>query len=125
MKSALLAVLYLGCAVAVPSEPDMPLYQTPNPEWIAGYHEAERCTGRQGDVTRIRWHVVPGDSFRVDGEQLIGLTIGHDIYLAENWAGHRWLARHEAIHALGIHDHPSTVYNTACHAIWGDIREIL
>jgi hypothetical protein len=125
MRLAFLLAL-LGCAVPLPSEPDMPRYASPNAEWLAGFREAERCTGLHGDVTQIRWHTVPGNHMTVDGDSaVIGYTVGHDIYLSEDWSGHRWLARHESIHALGIHDHPPAVFATACHAIWGDARDSL
>lgn len=125
-RLALLCVLLAGCATALPSEPDVPRYAPPDPEWIAGFHEAERCTGLHGDPSLIRWHVVPGDHLTVDGDStVIGYTVGHDIYLSEMWAGHRWLARHESIHALGVHDHPPVIFATRCHAIWGDLRDTL
>ncbi len=98
---------------------------SPEPEWLAGYREAEACSGRVGDVTRIRWHVVAESSAVMGHGQLVGYTHGRDIYLSEPWSGQRWLARHESLHALGFHQHDPALFAVKCHATWGAIRDTL
>lgn len=130
MRLALLALLVLGCT-GLPFAPDEPLAGPvpPRKEWLQGFREAEMCSGRHGDVTKIHWYVVPGNALAVEGDSaMLGYhDSGHNIYLAEGWAGHVWLARHESLHELGYggNPHDPAVFMTRCHAAWGDLRETL
>ena len=125
---ALLLLILAGCSPACArSRVPMGDYRgiavrvtPPLPQWLAGYAGAEVCSGIRGDVRLIRWHVVPGASFTVNGDAVIGYADGLDIYLAESGAGSVWLARHEALHTLGYkHPHAdSLVFRVRCRATW-------
>jgi hypothetical protein len=101
------------------------LVAQPEAEWVAGYHEAERCSGRMGHVERVRWHVVDDSSRVMEDGHLAGYTRGDDIYLARSWAGERWIARHESLHQLGFHRHDPALFAVRCHATWGAIEDTL
>lgn len=111
-------VLLLSCAL--PDEPTT----APEPDWLAAWTEAEACSGRTGDVTRIRWHLVDDAAPVMRYGKLGGHQQGRDIYLARsyNW---RWIARHEALHALGYGGHPPDIFETRCHATFADHRDTL
>ncbi len=117
----LVVLLIVACAMPT----DAGLVAVANPEWVAGYHEAEACSGRSGDVTRVRWHVVPDSSEVLQRGRLIGYRQGDDIYLARDWASQRWLARHESLHHLGFRRHDPALFGVRCHATWGFINETL
>lgn len=113
--------LLLSCALPTAEG----LVSVANPEWLAGYQEAERCSGRVGHVERVRWHVVPDSSAVMQRGKLVGYRQGDDIYLAEDWAGQRWLARHESLHHLGFAWHDPALFAGRCHATWGAIDDTL
>ncbi len=109
--------LLLSCAV-LPTEVTQSAVQVPvESGWRVAWAEAEACSGRAGDLARVRWYIVPGHSFPVGDTLAIGFTTGERIYLAEDWADTRWVARHEALHALGFHDHDPVLFGVRCHAL--------
>lgn len=114
-------VLVVLAHCGMPTEP----LAAVNPEWVAGYHEAEACSGRSGDVTRVRWHVVADSSAWMDHGRLAGFRDGDDIYLAESWALDRWVARHESLHQLGFRRHDPELFGVRCGALWTFIRDTL
>lgn len=142
MKLVLILSL-AGCALtSEATTPDYPHFRgaairvvPPRPEWLAGYAGAEICSGRRGDVRRVRWHIVPGPAFTVDGMAAIGYTDGDDIYLSEPAAERIWVARHEALHHLGFRHYVTTdTANTRrsnatfigkCKATWPDPADLL
>jgi hypothetical protein len=131
---ALLLLLLAGCAPGCAAHPDATLVPMgdfrgiavrvtpPRPQWLAGYAGAEVCSGRKGDVRRIRWHIVPDSTFVVAGLTVIGYADGLDIYLAAPHAANVWLARHEALHTLGFLDHPTAVFGR-CKAYYPTVSE--
>ena len=94
-------------------------------EWLAGYAGAEVCSGVRGDVRQIRWHVVPGPHFYVQGTAVVGYADGLDIYLSESAAQTVWVARHEALHTLGFQHSDSVVMTDRCHAQYPNVRDAL
>ena len=88
-------------------------------EWLAGYAQAEICSGIRGDIRKIEWYLVPGSTFRFgDSGPLFGYADGRRIYIAESMKRHPWLARHEALHTLGYGGHDSTLFQARCKADW-------
>ncbi len=71
------------------------------------WQSVERCSGKTGDFTRIRWYVVPAEGFSCENaaQWCVGLWHApHDIYLTEAVAvdsATSFLAvRHEMLHDL-------------------------
>jgi hypothetical protein len=90
--------------------------------FIAQYHAAEKCTGKTGDVTRVKWQIVQGQFFNSPaGEQVIGYWDDktRTISIASAWVNHPWVIRHESIHDLLGPGHPSTPFEFPCHARFG------
>lgn len=71
----------------------------PYPLW---WSMVERCAGREGDLTAIRWYKVPGDVIMIGGQQYHGYwsSSGNRIALAEGKLLSGRLVRHEMLHAL-------------------------
>lgn len=90
--------------------------------FIAQYHAAEQCVGKRGDVTKVKWQIVPGAYFTSPaGEQVIGFWDAetHTISIAAAWINHPWVLRHEAIHDLIGPGHAEYPFGMPCHATWG------
>lgn len=87
----------------------------------------QRCSGLAGDMSRIRWFVVPGRTFRdpsgagrgADGE-LVGLAKQDGrIFLADGSRNHPRVVRHEMLHQLLYQNgrgrgHPSLFFDVRC-----------
>jgi hypothetical protein len=132
MKCSPLALLMLGCAcgptLVFTQQPQR--VEVPTPPMLEGYAGAEICSGRNGDVRRIRWWIVPGTSFTVElngvRHSVWGYADGRDIYLAESKSDRTWLARHEALHTLGYDGrHDPAVFQTRCKADWPTTEDSL
>lgn len=68
------------------------------------YAEMERCLGKAGDFSRVKWWLVPGYAFRRDAWIYEALwSPGHNITLSA-WNGFEndALIRHEIAHDLGF-----------------------
>ena len=115
MIRAALTLLLAGCAFA--PEDAQPF--TPPAVYRAVWDSAQACTGRRGDFGQLRFFLVPGPYFDgPKGEPDAGYTVGHDIYLAEAYLMHPMVVKHEMIHALGVHKHPTRPFDEPCHARW-------
>lgn len=108
----LAGILCSGCAF----EPDGAVPFTPPPSYQALWDSAQACTGRRGDFGELRWYVAP--AIERGGELYGGHTNGTTIYLAAGWTDHPMVVKHEMIHALGVHGHPSTPFAAPCRATW-------
>jgi len=76
----------------------------------------EACTGRTGDLSKVRWHVFTRDDVHLDGQQVVGAWFPqHSIYLLPQNIDGRfslWYAQqnvaHEMVHELlRTPDHPA------------------
>lgn len=98
------------------------LVPKPWPNWLVGWAEAELCSGRTADLTKVRWWLLPDSSFTVDSDttRVIGFVEGNNIYLAEPWAWRTWLPRHEALHVRGYDGtHRKDIFVERCKALGG------
>ena len=131
---ALKGLLMIGaiaatCAAFQPYVPFRPVgtvgpvgYSAAPDLFIAQYHAAEKCTGKQGDVTKVKWQIVPGQWFTSPaGEQVIGFwdKDTRTISIAAAWVNHPWVMRHESIHDLLGPGHAEYPYGMPCRATWG------
>lgn len=100
MRTLALALALAGCTThivdvvdAVPFDPPQ-MYR----EW---YNRAAQCVGTTGDFDRVRWFVVPGDTWFDDwvGREIAGRWVPpHNIYIADGERDWEWIVRHESIH---------------------------
>lgn len=89
-----------------------PVYQ----EWWA---RTEACSGLQGDLGKIEWFVIPGESFECPSGQCAGRWQGNRIYLSETWEMNELVVRHEMLHALlGRPGHPDPPFGNGCPLTW-------
>ena len=98
---------------------------TPDSMWLAEYAAAESCSGLRGDVSKVRWHLVPGKDFEgvtTDGTRIrfVGYSIRGDIYIAESRKNFEWIIRHESLHdILQGGGHNTTLFGERCRAMEG------
>lgn len=124
-----LGVLAAVCAVvlsceATPVEPLPPAAVAfgPNPAMVEHWwYQVEQCSGRRGDLSRVRFYMVPdAASFEWKGQQVIGLWMerGNRIVLASDHAFRAANVRHEMLHALlRVDGHPPEYFRDRCGAI--------
>ena len=76
LAGLLLAVGASGCSRFEPEE-----YRpyAPGAEIRAWWDEDVACSGRQGNFDRIRWFVVPGESFECPGGTCVALPSGTSV----------------------------------------------
>lgn len=88
--------------------------------FAAWWQKTEDCSGRTGDLHRIRWFVVPGDGFACPGGECVGRwQDGHDIYISEAWLDNEMVVRHEMLHdLLGKPGHPNPPFGQGCPLTW-------
>lgn len=106
-------------------EPEGAIPIDPPERYAPWWEETRVCSGLSGRFESIRWFVVPGRSF----ECPTGLCVarwepGHRIYLAEQWADHEMVVRHEMLHDLiGKSGHPDPPFGSECPLTWDSWRE--
>jgi len=114
------ATAVLGCLD--PFAPPPGTYRfTPPAEYQSLWVSVEGCSSLHGDLTRIRWFIIPGRAFRYGEVSVNGLWHSpHDIYLSESSAtdsvGGYFTVRHEMLHDLIGHPGHPTVFAT-CHLL--------
>ena len=82
-KAVLLAVLLTGTACEMPFAPQNAAPFAPPAIFSSWWAEIERCSGRTGHWTRIRWFVVPTDELVLEGRPKYGVwSDPHTVYLA-------------------------------------------
>jgi hypothetical protein len=87
-------------------------------EWWA---KTEACSGLTGDFDRVNWVVVEGPSFPCSSGQCAGhwSSLGHQIFLAREWASDEMVVRHEMLHDLiGRPGHPNPPFGDGCPLTW-------
>ena len=90
-------------------------------EWWA---RTEQCSGLTGSMDVIRWYVVPDvSSFETDIGEKVGLWIKTPsdavIVLAEAYADHELVVRHEMLHQLLQRSgHPEEYFVEKCGLTW-------
>src|SRR5260221_14753061 len=103
---AALCTISIGCNSFEP-EGDTP-FQPPAVyrEWWA---KTQACSGRKADFNRIRWALVPGNSFPCKSGQCVGHWESNgEIWIASDWKDNEMVVRHEILHALiGEPGHPN------------------
>ena len=121
LAGLLLAVGASGCSRFEPEE-----YRpyAPGAEIRAWWDEDVACSGRQGNFDRIRWFVVPGESFECPGGTCLGRwETNHRIYIAEAWITSPLVVRHEMLHELlDGGGHPAVPFENPCALTWDSWR---
>lgn len=118
---ALMAGL-LSCDLPTAPLPDGAVPFAPNPQLTAiWWRQVEECSGRRGDLARIRFYIVPqAQSFEWESVDAIGLWMerGNRIVLASEFAFRDRNVRHEMLHALiRLPGHPREFFKVRCGAL--------
>ena len=120
------ALACAGCRdfTSAPLPPDLPdgaLAIDPPSNYGAWWSATEQCAGRNGDMSRVHWFVVPGrTSFLYGGGQYDGYWWDdvHWILLAGDKLQNGMIVRHEMLHdLLGRGDHPAAYFQERCAGI--------
>jgi len=75
----------------------------PPAQFVAWWRLAESCSGLTGDLSAVRWYVLPGaNSFPLEGGSVNGAWYpdGNRIVLGDSGLSEGSLVRHEMLHAL-------------------------
>src|SRR3954468_22975224 len=85
---------------ALPTVPANAVALVPPPAYSLWWQLTEECSGRTGDLNRIRWYVVPSaQHLRINGLPADGYWRGDTIVLADSAKLAGSLVRHEMLHA--------------------------
>lgn len=112
----------LSCELPTQPLPEGAIPYAPNPEQVGNWwRQVEECSGLRGDLTRIRFYIVPeATTFEWEGREVIGLWMerGSRIVLAAEYAFRERNVRHEMLHAITrINGHPREYFVEKCGAI--------
>lgn len=112
----------LSCELPTQPLPTGAIPYAPNPDQVANWwRQVEECSGLKGDLSRIRFYIVPNSStFLWEGREVIGLWMerGSRIVLASEYAFRDLNVRHEMLHALTrIQGHPPEYFVERCGGI--------
>jgi hypothetical protein len=68
----------------------------------------------------VHWFVVPGEDFECPAGRCTGhWEPPHTVYLAQGWAAHEMVVRHEMLHDLiGQAGHPNPPFGAGCPLTW-------
>jgi hypothetical protein len=118
-RMAVLLVLVVGCADLFAPMPGDPMLIGPPPQWIHWYHVAEDCSGRTGNVDRVRWYLYPGDliprnhTTQRREAAAVTWTQAHKIAIAEAYELDSVTVIHESLHdILGSHGHSTDIFGS-------------
>lgn len=121
---ALLA-LVMGCVTEPDADlPEGAVAMQASEQYRSWWGETEACSRLSGSFSRIEWYVVPGvASFPTDEGEKVGIRIQSGdrtrIVLAETYAAHPMVVRHEMLHALLQRSgHPVEYFETRCRLTW-------
>jgi hypothetical protein len=105
-----------GCGFDVEGESAYP----PPDQYRIWWEKTQACSGLSGDFDRVRWEVVPGQSFRCGGGQCAGhWQSDHHIFIASDYTDHEMVVRHEMLHDLiGHSGHPNPPFGEGCPLTW-------
>ena len=89
----------------------------PTTQYAQWWSDIEACSGMWGSLSGVRFYVLPGYDFPVNGKDFWGYWIetGNKIVVAAAHAGDKKLVEHEMMHALlqtGLH--PALYFNGVC-----------
>jgi hypothetical protein len=108
-------------AVSAPVAPELPPTAqalTPPDSYADWWQNTQQCAGRQGDLSRISWFMVPDhasflyENAKYDGYWWNGV---HWILLAGEKVNDPLIVRHEMLHELlGRGDHPADYFQRRC-----------
>ncbi len=112
----------LSCELPTQPLPNGAVPYAPNPDEVATWWlQVEECSGLKGDLSRIRFYIVPNSlTFPWEGREVIGLWMerGSRIILASEYAFRDMNVRHEMLHALTrIEGHPREYFVERCGGI--------
>jgi hypothetical protein len=121
---AAIAVTGVGCSDPFTFTPQSEVRQSvpfDAPEYYAQWwRDTEACSGLTGDMSRIRWYVVPNSSsFDYRGASYAGYWWEtHDIVLAGRAVDQQGVVRHEMLHdLLATGDHPDEYFKVKCAGV--------
>ncbi len=115
----------LGCVTEPSVElPEGAVPMQASEQYRLWWEETEACSQLNGSMQNVEWYVVPGvSSFATDEGEKVGIRIQSGdqvrIVLAETYAGHPMVVRHEMLHAL-LHrgGHPPEYFEVRCRLTW-------
>jgi len=113
VAAALFAVL--GCGEATAPLPQGATQFTPPSQYAFWWSMTEQCSGLTGDMSTIRWYVVPKAGAL--GKDVDGLyyTTSRRIILLSDSVSSGQVVRHEMLHALGAEPgHPAKYFQDLC-----------
>ena len=117
-------LLGTGCHDFIVLPPELPPTAqplTPLSSYTSWWRATEDCSGTAGELTRVRWFVVPeSESFVYRGSRYDGYWWNevHWITLASAKVEQGALVRHEMLHdLLGRGDHPAEFFQRRCGAV--------
>ena len=105
MRRLILALVFLACT-AGPTFAQAPERFEPLPFYTTWWAEVQKCSGRTGRMSRVRWYEVPQGPWAdptYPGLVLYGITNGNDVYIAGGQLTQSWIVKHEMLHILGFH----------------------
>ena len=103
----------MACSSVEPIPPEWATPADARPEWVRWYARAEACSGRTGQVARVRWHtVLPlvwDRFFWYDDRITAGLWIRPNaLYLSDALTSDSVTVMHESLHhILQTGQHPA------------------
>ena len=123
-RLALLLPLLSACGggdvpTVPPSLPFGAIGFTPPAYYQTWWRLTEACSGRSGSIAAVRWYVVPGEAFELNGQFVSGYTVAlfNQIVLAGDVVSDGPSVRHEMLHQLlgaGVGGHPRSQFLGAC-----------
>jgi hypothetical protein len=93
---------------------------TPPAVYARWWRMTEQCSGRTGDLGRIRWFRTPGSEMVHKGSTVTGYWSMRDnmVVIAEDHIRHGLAVRHEMLHALlGTVGHARSAFLESCAAV--------
>ena len=114
-----------GCGAFEPSDiPAGAIPMDPPAHFNEWWVRTEQCSGLVGSMDPIHWYVMPNvSSFQTDIGEKVGLWIKTPshvaIVLAETYADHELVVRHEMLHQLLQRaGHPADYFDGKCGLTW-------
>ena len=125
LACAFAPVLFGGCGAFEPSDiPVGAIPMEPPAHFSEWWVRTEQCSGLTGSLDAIHWYVMPNvSSFQTDIGEKVGLWVKTGsrtaIILAETYADHELVVRHEMLHQLLQRaGHPQEYFIAKCGLTW-------
>lgn len=122
-----LPVFSAACASVAPSDNPLPAgaIEIAAPALYREWHsKTERCSGRTGDFSTLKFYVVPGvESFSTTDGLKVGAWVTEGassrIVIAGRYQDHEMVVRHELLHSLlRAEGHPAEYFISRCRLTW-------